>query len=85
MLPKSLPKVDIDAGKIRQVIINLVDNAIYYTKEGSITVALSRSGDKVRLSVTDTALGFQKATKVNCSPNSTGPKMLRICGLMEQD
>lgn len=63
LTPKSMPKLDVDAGKLRQVIINFVDNAIYYTKEGSITVTLARSGDVVRLSVTDTGIGVPEVSK----------------------
>lgn len=63
MTPRSLPQLTIDAGKIRQVIINLVDNAIYYTKTGSITVTLSRSGEAVRFSVSDTGIGVPAESK----------------------
>jgi len=63
MTPRSLPEIEIDAGKIRQVIINLVDNAIYYTKEGSVTVTLSKNGDLVRFTVTDTGIGVPAEAK----------------------
>ena len=63
LTPKTMPKITIDAGKIRQVIINMVDNAIYYTKEGSVTVTLSHTHDAVRLSVTDTGIGVPDEAK----------------------
>lgn len=55
-----------DAGKIRQVIGNLIDNAIKYTDAGSISVTLERKNNalgndpRVRITVADTGLGFDK-------------------------
>ncbi|HYD93542.1 MAG TPA: ATP-binding protein [Candidatus Paceibacterota bacterium] len=50
--------VNADIGKIKQVITNLVDNAIKYTKEGGITVAVAEEQNKVRVTVTDTGVGI---------------------------
>src|SRR3989338_310654 len=36
----TLPLVNMDAEKIRQVMTNLVDNSIKYTKRGSVTVSV---------------------------------------------
>lgn len=47
-----------DKEKIRQVILNLVDNAIKYTKEGSVNVSLSTVGTMVRFTVKDTGMGI---------------------------
>lgn len=43
--PHGLPKVWADADKLRQVIINLIDNAIKYTEQGQVSVTL-RVGDE---------------------------------------
>lgn len=37
---KKMPNINIDEEKIRQVVMNLIDNAIKYTKKGSVTVSL---------------------------------------------
>ncbi len=37
-----LPKVKIDDEKIRQVVMNLIDNAIKYTKKGGVKVSLTQ-------------------------------------------
>lgn len=47
-----------DAGKVRQVIGNLVDNSIKYTPSGSITVELSTHGDVAQLKISDTGIGI---------------------------
>ena len=47
-----------DATKFRQVIVNLVDNAIKYTKEGSVTVSFTREPKMVRIAVSDTGPGI---------------------------
>lgn len=55
-----LPKVPIDKEKIRQVILNLIDNAIRYTKEGRITIQCETDQDVFRMKVADTGPGMSK-------------------------
>ncbi len=47
-----------DAGRIRQIVQNLVSNAVKFTAFGSITVVGRRAADGVRISVTDTGIGI---------------------------
>ncbi|MCH8474749.1 MAG: response regulator [Opitutales bacterium] len=50
-----------DEAKIRQILINLVGNAIKFTKRGSVTISLSEdpiSEDLIYLEVTDTGMGI---------------------------
>lgn len=47
-----------DAGKVEQVLENLVNNAIKFTNEGEITVGASETDDQVCISVTDTGIGI---------------------------
>ena len=56
-----LPLLSLDAGKIREVVSNLIDNALKYTEAGSVTVTMEQVDDeKVRLSVKDTGIGIKK-------------------------
>ncbi len=56
--PASLPLIDIDEGKVRQVIMNFIDNAIYYSHENTaVTVSLVRLGNTVSFAVKDTGIG----------------------------
>lgn len=56
-----------DPTRIRQILINLIGNAIKFTQEGSVTVTgarcLSKSGvDCFQISVTDTGIGMTEET-----------------------
>ena len=60
-----LPKVKIDGPKVREVISNLVDNAIKYTPSGSVAVDISqqkadRNTGFIRVTVSDTGMGISK-------------------------
>ncbi len=58
-----LPLAEIDDNKTRQVVMNFIDNAIYYTQTGSVTVTLDQTGQYVRLRVTDTGIGVPEEAK----------------------
>lgn len=55
-----LSKVKIDEEKIRQVVINLIDNSIKYTDKGKVTVDLKQVGNNLEFSVSDTGSGIKK-------------------------
>jgi len=57
---KPLGKVNADPLKIRQVIMNLIDNAIKYTLKGGVTVQLKEENNSVIFSVADTGIGISK-------------------------
>ncbi len=63
---QALPKINIDPEKIRQVILNLIDNAIHYTNKGGITIKLQTSksrfqtNSKVQIQISDTGEGMSK-------------------------
>ncbi len=59
MPPKeNLSPIVADKEKLRQVINNLIDNAIKYTKAGKITVSISMSQGNVIIKVSDTGKGM---------------------------
>lgn len=60
--PKDFPILMLDETKTRQVIMNFVDNAIYYTPPGGhITVELENKRDSIELRVIDDGLGVPKS------------------------
>lgn len=57
--PPDLAPIDVDPVRVRQVLSNLLDNAIRHTPEGGrVTVAAERSGERVTLEVRDTGSGI---------------------------
>jgi signal transduction histidine kinase len=57
-LPETpLPEVTTDRNKIREVISNIVDNAIKYTQKGWVSIRLSQKDEKVVVAVVDTGIG----------------------------
>ena len=51
-----------DAGKLKQMLLNLVSNAIKFTPEGGIvTIAVKQVKDSVEFAVTDTGIGIAPA------------------------
>jgi len=57
---KPLPKVLIDREKMRQVILNVVDNAIRYTERDGVTIKLKIENLKFKIIVQDTGAGLTK-------------------------
>ncbi len=52
-----------DKEKIRQIIINFIDNSIKYTKEGKVNISVRNKGDKVLFCVKDTGVGMSEEIK----------------------
>ncbi|HAX76453.1 MAG TPA: histidine kinase, partial [Cyanobacteria bacterium UBA11372] len=64
-IPKDLPYVYADTERVRQVLVNLLDNAIKYTpEEGTIAISiLHRTSQKVQLSVSDNGPGIPEESR----------------------
>jgi PAS domain S-box-containing protein len=61
-VPPDLPALAADPDKVRQVLANLVDNAIKYSPDGGrVEVRLARLGSMLRFTVTDQGLGIPGA------------------------
>jgi signal transduction histidine kinase len=81
MLEKEACVATADAEKMRQIISNLIDNAIKYTSAGSVKVTLekNRAAGLIRLSVKDTGMGIGPDDMQNLfqkfSRGPSGPKL----------
>lgn len=58
-VPKTL-YVEADEDRLKQMMINLIRNAIQFTEKGTITVRGKEENDRMFLSVTDTGIGLTK-------------------------
>lgn len=66
----------LDSGHLREAINNLIDNAIKYTRQGSITIDVTGDNQTIAISVADTGIGippedvphlFQKFYRIDSS------------------
>lgn len=55
-----LPGVIFDKDKITQVLINLVNNAVKFTDQGSVAITVSREGTSLSISVKDSGVGIKQ-------------------------
>ncbi len=69
-------EINADRNRLRQVMINLVNNAMKFTEKGTITMHVAREDNNVLISVKDTGIGippaqleavFQEFTQVDSS------------------
>ncbi|HEX2203404.1 MAG TPA: PAS domain-containing protein [Longimicrobium sp.] len=56
--PGGAPPLESDGRKLRQVLVNLVGNAIKFTREGSVSLRVEDAGEAVLFHVRDTGAGI---------------------------
>ena len=77
--PENLPPVLADASKLKQVFINIIDNAVKYSSKGdSVTITVSQHDVYIKVNVTDTGCGIaaedlSKVRKKFYKANTTVP------------
>lgn len=91
----AVPPIQADSLRLRQVLTNLVSNALKFTSSGSVTIELLPLGKMIRLSVIDTGEGmdandlnqlfdkFTQATRGKRRSDSTGLGLVIVKGIVE--
>lgn len=51
--------VQADAKRLRQILINLLSNAVHFTDEGSVTLHVDCRSDVIRFDIVDTGIGIE--------------------------
>jgi len=88
--PHPLPRfVHMDQQRVRQLLLNLIGNAVKFTQHGSVTVSITYRGQIARIQVVDSGPGiseadieriFQPFQRANSAPSEEGTGLgLAIC------
>jgi two-component system sensor histidine kinase ChiS len=90
-ISKDFPTIKGDADKFRQIIYNLVHNAIKFTKEGEVEISAIITDKKVKVKVRDTGIGIEEKNydeifnifyqKNNGSNENNDPRLRQDLGL----
>lgn len=57
-IPPNLPPIPLDRTRIRQVLLNLLTNALRFTEKGGVTIRVVRQPTEILIRVTDTGIGI---------------------------
>jgi len=75
--PSLAANIVTDPGRLRQLLVNLLTNAIKYTNSGSVRlVAMTSSADRIKIQVEDSGIGIEKhrlADLLTCSSAKSLP------------
>jgi signal transduction histidine kinase len=60
---RPVPEITSDRGKVKQIVLNLVTNAIKFTPSGTVTIRVEAASKarEVAIAVTDTGIGIDRA------------------------
>jgi signal transduction histidine kinase/ActR/RegA family two-component response regulator len=53
-------RIEMDAGKLTQILLNLLSNAAKFTQDGQVTLKVTCDGERLVIQVTDTGIGMTR-------------------------
>jgi len=59
----NLPPIAADKRRVRQVLLNLLTNAIKFTEKGRVTLSVKKTGDSIHFAVIDTGVGIEETAQ----------------------
>jgi signal transduction histidine kinase len=59
-IASDIPALNTDREKLRQIILNLLGNAVKFTERGEIKIAACQQNGSLKLAVSDTGIGIEK-------------------------
>jgi len=60
IIEDNLPDIITDEERLKQILLNLISNAIKYTQKGKVTVKIAKENDFIHFRVIDTGIGIEK-------------------------
>ena len=75
-------RIEIDSLRLRQILVNLIGNAVKFTDHGTIKVAVSYEGSFLKVTVIDTGIGIstEQAARLFQMFSQSDPSMTRTHG-----
>jgi signal transduction histidine kinase len=62
-LPERTPVLHTDGEKVRQILVNLLGNAVKFTDEGSVSVVVARHNGELHVRIRDTGIGIAEGDR----------------------
>ncbi len=69
-----IPVIEAEPNYVRQIFLNLIDNACKYTNKGGVDIDIRKSGKYVEITVKDTGIGVSKSDQKNIFQKFTRSK-----------
>jgi PAS domain S-box-containing protein len=58
-VPDAAVTMETDRTKVKQIVLNLISNAVKFTARGSVSISTRTNGTQVRIAVSDTGIGIR--------------------------
>jgi signal transduction histidine kinase len=60
-----IPEVMVDSGRLKQVVVNILSNALKFTPSGSVRISVERGFGEIQVVVVDTGIGVSREAQAH--------------------